>query len=114
MASSPWCPWRQIGTGPIAFGLPVPAGTSRRLGALSSTEASRWLTWGLGRLGTGFLLRRGVAHNGANGPGERFEITIYRVVIGGVAALALASVEVVAIAIHALDELAQHTGVHAP
>ncbi len=55
--------------------------------------------------------RRGVAHDGADGPGERFEIAIHRVVIGGVASLALAAVEVVAIAVHAVDELTQHAGV---
>jgi hypothetical protein len=32
------------------------------------------------------------AHDGADRPGERFEIAIHRVVVGGVAALALAPV----------------------
>src|SRR5262249_28190913 len=104
-------PWGQIRPSPIAFGLSIPVGASGCLGALSGRESSRGLAWRLGWLWSGFFLRWRVAHDGADRPGERFEIPIHRVVIGGMASFAFAALEIVAIAVHAIDKLAQHAGV---
>jgi hypothetical protein len=47
----------------------------------------------------------------ADGPGERLLVAVDRVVVGGVLALAFALGQVVALAVHASDELAQYAGV---
>src|SRR5262249_2881701 len=112
--SSSWRSWWQIGPGPVALGLPIPTRASRRLGAFGGAQAARGLPRWLGWLRSRLLLSRRVAHNRTDRPGEGLEVAIHRVVIGGMAALALAPVEVVAIAVHAVDELTQHTGVHPP
>src|SRR5262249_7139351 len=49
-----------------------------------------------------------VAHEAANGPGERHLVTLDRVVVGGALPLLLAAGEVVAFAVRAVEQLPDH------
>src|SRR5262249_46963262 len=90
----------------------IPARPSAIRGLFLGAKASLGRTRRLGWLGPLLLTQWDIAHNRADGPRERHLVTVDSVVIGRPPAVSLALSEVVTLAVHAIDELAQGTVVH--
>src|SRR5258708_29287596 len=91
--------------------LPIPARPALGAGALLGGEAARGLARRLGGLGARLLFGRHMLDEGADGPGQRLLVAVDGIVVGGPPPVGDTLGEVVALAIYAVDELAQHAGV---
>src|SRR5579875_1469129 len=99
-------PKGQIWPIPAALGFAIPPGPPSILFALRWSQMARRQPRRLGRFLPGFFVRRGIAHNCADGPGDRFEVAIHGIVIGCALASGGTLFQVIPVAIHLIDQLA--------
>src|SRR5258708_14837668 len=91
--------------------LPIPARPALGAGALLGREAARGLARRLGGLGARLLFGRHMLDEGADGPGQRLLVAVDGIVVGGMLPVPFALGQVIALAVHAVDELTQYAGV---